>query len=102
MFFGIMLFGPAMLGPVMTVTQALAKVRMRALAAALVTLTYNLIGVGLGSLTVGVASDLLAPRFGAASLRYALLLAAVAMLGAALFFISGTRHLRAELEGAIE
>lgn len=101
MFFGIMLFAPAMLGPVMTVTQGLAKIRMRALAAALVTLTYNLIGVGLGPLAVGVMSDLLAPKVGVASIRYALLLAAgAAMLGATLHFAMGARHLRADLERA--
>lgn len=101
MFFGIMLFGPAMIGPITTVTQGLAKVRMRALAAALVTLTFNLIGVGLGPLTVGVISDLLRPALGVSSIRYALLPAAsIAMLGGALHFALGARHLRADLERA--
>jgi predicted MFS family arabinose efflux permease len=100
MFFGIMLFGPAMLGPVMTVTQGLAKIRMRALAAALVTLTFNLIGTGMGPLAVGVLSDLLAPRFGTASLRYALLLAAAASPVAAIHFFLGAQHLPADLARA--
>ena len=55
-----------MMGPVPAVTQTLAKVRMRALATALVSLVVNLIGAGLGPLAVGVSSDLLAPSGGRA------------------------------------
>jgi hypothetical protein len=101
MYFGIAFFGPSMLGPVMALTPGLAKVRMRALAAALGTMTFNLIGAGLGPLTVGVLSDLLAPHFGVDSLRYALLAAvSVATLGAALCFERGAPHVGVELERA--
>jgi predicted MFS family arabinose efflux permease len=98
---GASFFGTCMLGPVLAVTQTLAKVRMRALAAALVSLVINLIGTGLGPLTVGVASDLLAPSWGVSSIRYALLAAAVmALLGAALSFNRGARYLASELDRA--
>lgn len=101
MYFGVTFFGPSMLGPVMAVTQGLAKVRMRALAAALVTMTFNLVGAGLGPLVVGVLSDLFAPRFGVGSIRYALLVpVSVAMLGAALSFARGAPHVGVELERA--
>ena len=62
-----------MMGPVLAVTQTLAKVRMRALAAAVVALIVNVIGAGLGPFTVGVSSDLLAPSPGPSAIRYGLL-----------------------------
>jgi predicted MFS family arabinose efflux permease len=100
---GATFFASCLLGPVMAVTQALAKVRMRALASALVTLVVNLIGAGLGPLTVGVSSDLLAPSFGPGSIRYALLVPAVmALLGAALCFSRGARHVASELERVLD
>jgi hypothetical protein len=98
MFFGIMLFGPALIGPVSTVIQGIAKVRMRAFAPALVSIFFNFAGVGLGPLTAGILSDLLAKQLGAQSIRYALLIAALAPLVAALAFAAGTPYLRADLE----
>jgi hypothetical protein len=97
-FAGVSLLSPAMLGPSMAATQSLAKLRMRAVAAALVTLGVNLIGIGLGSLLVGVASDLLRPALGTSSLRYALLLTALTSLGSGLHFALASRHLPADLE----
>jgi predicted MFS family arabinose efflux permease len=100
---GATFFGSCMMGPVLAVTQTLAKVRMRALAAALVALVVNLIGAGLGPLTVGVSSDLLAPSLGPSAIRYALLVpAVVALLGAALSFSRGARHLASDFERARE
>jgi predicted MFS family arabinose efflux permease len=90
--FGFLFFGPAMLGPVLTLAQNLARVRMRATAAALVYLALNLVGAA-GALAVGVASDRLAPRFAGESLRYALGLAVAALLAAALSFGLGARRL---------
>jgi predicted MFS family arabinose efflux permease len=96
-------FRASMMGPVLAVTQALAKVRMRALATALVALVVNLIGAGLGPFTVGVSSDLLTPSVGPSAIRYALLVPTViALLGAALCFNRGARHVASELERARE
>lgn len=97
MFFGVVVFSVAMLAPVMSATQSLAKVHMRAVAAALVTLTFNFIGSGFGPFAVGFVSDLLAPRLGAASLRAGLLLTAVTSVGACIFFAAGARHLRTDV-----
>ena len=100
---GASFFGSCMVAPVLAVTQTLAKVRMRALASALVSLVVNVIGAGLGPLTVGLSSDLLAPSLGPSSIRYALLVPAViALLGAALCFSRGARHLASEFERARE
>jgi predicted MFS family arabinose efflux permease len=100
---GASFFSSCMAGPVLAVAQALAKVRMRALAAALVALVANLIGGGLGPLIVGVSSDVLAPSLGPTSLRYALLVpTVVALLGASLCFSRGARHPASELKRPLE
>lgn len=97
MFFAVLLFLPAMLGPAMATAQGLAKVRMRALAGALVSIITNLCGVALGPLLVGVLSDILKPGFGTTSLRYALPVTGVATLWGGLHFLLGARYLRADL-----
>ena len=100
---GATFFSTCLLGPVVALTQNLAKVRMRALASALVTLVVNLVGAGLGPLTVGVASDALAGSFGPSAIRYALLVPTVtALLGAGLCFTRGARDVTSELERACE
>jgi MFS family permease len=98
---GVSFFSACIAGPVLATAQALAKVRMRALAAALVALVVNLVGAGLGPLVVGLCSDLLAPSLGPSSIRYALLVPAVtALVGAAFCFVRGARYLESELERA--
>lgn len=67
------LLASSYLGPTFSLIQGLAPVRMRAVWAALTLLIINLIGLGVGPSMVGVLSDLLAPQFGADSLRYAML-----------------------------
>jgi predicted MFS family arabinose efflux permease len=91
--------GSAVIPPTMAAVQGLAKVRMRALAAALVSFTVNLAGIGLGPLLAGLASDVLQPRFGAESIRYALVLNAAVVLWAGAHFLLGARSLREELGG---
>jgi predicted MFS family arabinose efflux permease len=98
MFLGIAFCTAAMLAPVMSATQSIAKVRMRAVAASLVTLTFNLIGTGLGPLIIGVVSDWLAPQLGAASLRAALWIAALTSIAAACAFALAARHVRKDVE----
>lgn len=101
MAFGVMLFGPAILGPTATVTQSLAKPRMRAVAASLVMATFNVAGLGLGPLTVGILSDLFAATRGTEGLRLALLMPMVgALTGAGVLFAAGARRLPADLQRA--
>ncbi|HSF47437.1 MAG TPA: MFS transporter [Burkholderiales bacterium] len=61
------------LGPSFAMVQSLVTPTMRALAAALLLLVANLIGLGLGPLVVGVVSDSLQATHGPDSLRLALL-----------------------------
>jgi len=61
-------------GPFFAMIQTLVPERMRAVSIALVYLSANLIGMGLGPLATGALSDALRPLFGEESLRYALVI----------------------------
>ena len=61
------------LGPTYAVLQRLVVPEMRATSLALLMLFGNLIGLGMGPLIVGVLSDVLRPKLGNESLRYAML-----------------------------
>jgi MFS family permease len=86
-------------GPTYNVAMSVARPQMRATASALMLFASNLIGLGLGPLIVGFASDYYAAQFGAAEgLRRALFLAAfVGLVPAGLYFV-GARTVRADLE----
>lgn len=65
------------------VTQLVAPQR-RGTAMALQTIVSTLLGIGVGPLLTGLVSDLLQPWYGQESLRYALLLVSLPVLGAVL------------------
>jgi MFS family permease len=89
--------GHAFLGPVVALLQNLAGPTRRAVAAAFYLFLVNLVSMGVGPLAVGFLSDTLAPRFGAAALRYALLaIVAGTTLLAALHFLLAARALARE------
>ena len=93
------ILGSMYLGPTFAMTQALVRPHMRALASALLLFILNLIGLGLGPQVVGIVSDLLAPRLGAESIRYALLGVVVlcALWSTAHYFLAA-RTLREDLQ----
>jgi len=74
------------LGPTYALMQRLVDDDMRATAMAVVMLLANLLGFGLGPLLVGGISDLLAPRLGTESLRYAMLCMSFVALWSAYYF----------------
>lgn len=82
------------LGPVTTAVQHLVPPPMRATAAASFLLINNLIGLGLGPTLMGAVADLLAHRFGAASLQVSTLVALGFYLLAALLMLLAIRPLR--------
>jgi MFS family permease len=84
------------LGPVITAVQHLVPAPMRATASASFLLINNLIGVGLGALSIGALSDRLMPDFGDDALRVALLISLAYYLMAALFMGLAAKHLRTE------
>lgn len=60
------------LGPVTTAVQHLVPAHMRASASASFLLINNLIGLGLGSWSIGALSEAMRPSFGPEALRYAI------------------------------
>ncbi|MFQ5416117.1 MAG: spinster family MFS transporter [Myxococcota bacterium] len=83
-----------------TVNQNLAKLRMRATAAAIVLFIVNIIGAGAGPFIVGALNDLYAPRFGDEAIRYSLLTISSMGLPGALFLYLSSRTLHTDLERA--
>jgi predicted MFS family arabinose efflux permease len=83
--------------PTYMIAQGLAQLRMRALASAVVLFVINLVGLGAGPMLVGALSDALQPRFGAESLRYALLLALAFNLWGAVHSVLAGRSLAGDL-----
>ncbi len=96
--FVVSILGGMYLGPSFAMTQGLVSLRMRAVASAILLFMLNIIGMGLGPYFVGVASDFLAPEFANHSLRYALCLAVLANLWAAVHYFAGATSVRADLE----
>jgi sugar phosphate permease len=80
------------LGPVLAAVQHLVPANMRATASALFLFINNLIGIGLGTTLIGVVSDAMRLRFGAESLRYAILAGTgFYLIAAMLFFFAGRK-----------
>jgi predicted MFS family arabinose efflux permease len=72
-----------------TVNQNLAKLRMRATAAAIILFIVNIIGAGAGPFLVGALNDLYAAHFGAEAIRYSLLtISASSVIGAVFLYLS--------------
>ena len=82
------------LGPVLTAVQHLVPAHMRASASATFLLINNLVGLGLGSWSVGALSDALTPQFGHEALRYAIVAALGFYLLAGLFMALAGKALR--------
>mgnify|MGYP002624521028 CR=1 FL=1 len=97
---------PASLGalgvaPLYAATRHLAHARMRAFAAASILFAINLVGLGFGPQLIGILSDILAPRYGIDSLRYALVaIMSIGTLYPALHFWLCARTLQADVERA--
>jgi predicted MFS family arabinose efflux permease len=90
--------GLAWLGPVLSAIQHVVPPGMRATASAIFLFVNNLIGIGLGSVALGALSDLLAVRFGADSLRYAILAGTVFYFVAAALFLLSAKRLERDWE----
>jgi predicted MFS family arabinose efflux permease len=73
-------------GRTSALVQSLSRVRMRAVAASITMLSVNLVGLGLGPTIIGVLSDVLEPRLGEDSLRYALMVVGLLIILSAFFF----------------
>ncbi len=92
------LFTGMYLGPVAAITQTLVPQRMRALGSAVLHTFTALVGTGLGPQLVGIASDLLEPRYGEKSVGVALLgLSLVVYVWSTCHYLAGARHVERDL-----
>ena len=91
-------FGAMWLGAILAVTQGLVKLRMRAVASAVLFLIINLIGLGLGPQAVGIVNDLLASEFGDHASRYSLLLSTVMTAWSGVHFFLAARSVREDMQ----
>ncbi len=79
-------------GPTFALVQNLVPAEMRSQAAALLLFLANVANLVIAPQAVGILSDILAPRFGAESLRIALLPLTLSGLWAATHFYKAARH----------
>lgn len=92
------ILGPMYLGPTFAMTQTLVPPAMRSTASAILLFVLNLIGLGLGPVFAGFLSDTLKPEYGEESIRYSLLILAVAgNIWSALHYYLASGTLRADL-----
>jgi predicted MFS family arabinose efflux permease len=91
-FFGLLYFAPTF-----AAAQLLVPDSIRASTSGILLFCLTLVGASVGPFAIGKASDLLAPRFGALSLRYAMCLMAITMLWSAWHFLCAARALPADL-----
>jgi MFS family permease len=101
---GLLLAAPAVaagaiwLGPVFSMTQTLVRLRMRAVASAILLFVINIIGLGLGPQTVGLLNDTVFAASGDEAVRWSLLCVLVVMNAwAAVHFLLAARTLREDL-----
>lgn len=91
------------LAPVLSQTQSLVSLRMRAVAAALLILIVNIIGLAMGPPLTGMLSDALEPGLGNNSLRYSLLIVSSVLLPiAAWCYFEAGRSIENDLRRATE
>ena len=80
-------------GPTYAAIQSIAPDTLRTQASAIFLFAFNLVGLGLGPLVVGIASDLLQADFGVYGLRYALAFSMFGVVvGSVLFWRAAGRY----------
>ncbi|MBT8077312.1 MAG: MFS transporter [Gammaproteobacteria bacterium] len=90
--------GLAWLGPVISAMQHIVPPQMRATTSAIFLFINNLIGIGAGTVAIGMISDGLQARFGDDSLKYAILSGSVFYLVAAILLLVSARHIGRDWE----
>ena len=84
-------------GPAVAVMQSVVNAKMRAGVAAIYLLISNLIGLGLGPLSVGMISDWLEPTYGVESIRYALMFTFIPIALSTLFYYLAGKHYKKDV-----
>lgn len=88
--------------PMLSMTQGLAPVAMRARAAALASAISGVIGSGLGPLVVGDLNVRFEPTYGEHAIRYSLLVVVFTTLLSAACWFGASHHIREDFEGRDE
>jgi len=89
------------LGPTIAATHGLVNPRMRALSSALISFVINIVGLGAGPFVIGFLSDMMEPKSGAESLRYAMLyVLPVIQFWCVCHFFLAARTLREDMDAA--
>ena len=92
------ILGALYLGPCIATCHNLVSPGMRAMASAILYFVLNIIGLGLGPLTVGILSDAFAGAYGEDNLRYAMVITLTISLVGVFFLWMGVRSLKRDLE----
>ncbi len=95
-----MFFSVFFVGPCYAIAQGLARLRMRAQAAAILMFAINLIGLGIAPLAVGVLNDSLASTYGDEAIRYSLMITGAAALWAVGHSLLAAKSVREDLAAA--
>lgn len=83
--------------PALALAQSLSTPRMRATASAVLLFIINIIGLALGPPATGLLSDLLEPRLGVDSLRWAILITSLVLVWSGVHFWLAARTLPEDL-----
>ena len=95
-----MVFSVFFVGPCYAIAQGLARLRMRAQAAAILMFAINLIGLGIAPLAVGILNDALAATYGDEAIRYSLMITGGAALWAVGHSLLAAGSVREDLAAA--
>jgi MFS family permease len=87
-----------MMGPLLSSFQHIVGPNMRATASAIALFINNLVGIGFGSLLIGILSDFLSEKFAEEALRYSLASGVIFYLAAAFLFLLAARSLEEDWE----
>ena len=93
-----MIFTTMYLGPSISAAHMLVEPRMRAMISAVLFFVLNLIGLGLGPVTIGALSDYMQLSYGSDGLRYAMVLGLSTVFLQAYLFIKAAQFFPADLE----
>jgi MFS family permease len=90
--------GAMYVGPMFSVVQGIAPLRMRTTASAILLFIANMVGLGLGPLTIGLLNDYVFASHGVAAIRYSMLVVGILGGMASLLFWQASRTLHEELQ----
>lgn len=90
--------GLVWLGPVLSAIQHVVLPNMRATASAIFLFINNLIGIGIGTVAIGMLSDHFQAEYGDESLRYAILAGTSFYILASLLFFASSRYIKKDWE----